>query len=270
MTNERDPFEGDALVTEAYGELSTEKTPEHLDQAILGMAAEGRKRTGTSSLLFASWMKPVAWAATIGLSLAIVLELTQVPMSAVQSGAVPAAESIREEALFQDANSLEKAEKQPQKHSAPNRQVVREDELGRSADALDDEISSAVSVAEDIAVFRRETKGKNDAVSSPAQSPPALKPLPVSATELAASPPSSARKRASGLSIENESMASVAEQKESDVAASCDSDVRLSADDWLRCIDELRQSGSEEAANLEYEAFIIEYPIQSDELEPNK
>jgi hypothetical protein len=261
MTTERDPFERDELVTETYRELGVEKAPEHLNQSILRMASGSSKQIGGGQFLFAAWMKPLAWATTIGLSLAIVLELSQVPTAAVRSDIVPAAvESIREEAKLQDASVLDKAESPARVQSRPILQAISEDELGRS-----------VASDADVEVFSRETKGKIDAIAAPAQlsSSPAAAP----AAEKPASLQSTARKRVADVPTENESIASfaiLAEQKESDIAESCEAAVRLSADEWLLCIANLRQSGAEEAADLEYEAFILEYPNENRDLEPNK
>ncbi len=262
MTTESDPFERDELVTETYRELGVEKAPEHLNQSILRMASGGSKQTGAGKLLFAAWMKPLAWAATIGLSLAIVLELSQVPTAAVRSDTVPAVESIREEAKLQDASVLEKAESPARMQSRSNLQAISEDELGRS-----------VASDADVEVFSRETKGKIDAIAAPAPAQLSPSPVAVPAAEKPASPQSTARKRAADVPTENKSMASfavLAEQKESDIAESCEAAVRLSADDWLLCIANLRQSGAEEAADLEYKAFILEYPNENRDLEPNK
>jgi hypothetical protein len=255
MTSERDPFEGDELVTETYRELGVEKAPEHLNQSILRMASGGAKQGGARNLLFAAWMKPLAWAATIGLSLAIVLELTQLPTAAVRSDGVPAAESIREEAALQDADESDKA----RKATAPGAAAL-------FTGPIVEEIRSTDTVTDDVEVFSREAKGKLDAVA--AQSP-----SPVSAAEPPATLQTSARKRAADLPADSEPTASVsvlAEQKESDIDESCDAAVRLSAEDWLECIDNLRQSGAEEAADLEYEAFVLEYPIETGNLELNK
>jgi hypothetical protein len=285
MTTERDPFEGDELVTETYRELGVEKAPEHLNKSILRMASGGRGQTGARNPLFAAWMKPVAWAATIGLSLAIVLELTQVPTAAVRSDPVPAAESVREEAALQDADESDKALNRARTQSGPNRQATNENELGRSADSRDnarksaasgaaaiftdsivEEVSVTDTVTDDVEVFSRETKGKLDAIA--AQSP-----SPVSAAALPTSPQPSAGKRVADLPADSEPMASfsvLAEQDKSGFDESCDEAVRLSREDWLECIDNLRQSGAEEAADLEYETFVLEYPTETRDLVPNK
>jgi len=224
MTTEKETFEGDELVSETYRELGVEKAPERLNQSILRMASGGGKQSPVRGSLFAPWMKPVAWAATIGLSLAIVLELTQVPTVTVPSDKAPAAERMREEAVLQDADVLKKTENRARLQSGPNRQLISEDELGRSAGRYDD-----------VEVLGRESKGKVDAVAAPAAMVSDLFMLEQSA-----------------------------------IAESCDAVARLARESWLECIENLRQSGSEEAAAREYEAFILEYSVESDDLEGNK
>jgi hypothetical protein len=60
-------------VSDAYREVANEVTPAELDERILASAArDARSRYG----LARAWVRPVAWAATIGLSLAFMLELT--------------------------------------------------------------------------------------------------------------------------------------------------------------------------------------------------
>lgn len=245
MTNERDTFEGNELVTETYRELGVEKAPEHLNQTILKMASDGSGKAGSRNGLFAIWMKPVAWAATIGLSLAIVLELTQVPTAAVRPDTVPPVDSVAEEIIMEDA------------------------------------------AAGDVEVFSREAKGKMEAVSAPARltpspattatatpaSAPAVSPEVAAAAEKETRLRLSARKRAADSVAADEAMASfalLAEQNDADLAGSCEPEIRLSAKDWLECIDNLRQTGKKEAADREYEAFILEYPGEFQDLEPNK
>ncbi len=65
----------DSLVSATYRDLATETAPPELDRKILSMSAgAGRSRYG----LARAWIRPVAWAATIGLSLAFVLEMSQI------------------------------------------------------------------------------------------------------------------------------------------------------------------------------------------------
>jgi hypothetical protein len=51
---------------------------------------------------------------------------------------------------------------------------------------------------------------------------------------------------------------------------SCDETVRETAEDWLACIDNLRKSGDVDAANQEYEAFVLEFAAESAEIGADK
>ncbi len=253
MNSGKEPFDGDDLVTETYRELGVEKAPEHLNQSVLRMAAGGGLQSPARNILFGAWMKPVAWAATIGLSLAIVLELSEVPTAPVRSDSMPTAESMREEALDEslviNAAANEKVENRERPESAPNRQLASEDELGRSTAAYDD-----------VEVFSREPKGKLDPVAAPSQPPLAAKTEIPTAKEQAAELPADSQRIASySLSVE-----------QSDIDDLCNAAARLSEESWLACIDNLRSSGSEEAADREYEAFILKHPVESSGLEGNK
>ncbi|MDH3746718.1 MAG: hypothetical protein OER97_00820 [Gammaproteobacteria bacterium] len=80
MTKERTPTDADGvtdpLVTETYAEIATELTPASINEALLRQASAQAGGTYSRSLL---WLRPMAWAATIGLCLAIVVELSNVP-----------------------------------------------------------------------------------------------------------------------------------------------------------------------------------------------
>ena len=84
MTEERNQSDAraDALVSQAYRDLADERTPEHLDRTILRVAAkEARPRYSR----FVAWTRPMAWAATVLLSVALVLEVTNSPSPGVVS-----------------------------------------------------------------------------------------------------------------------------------------------------------------------------------------
>jgi hypothetical protein len=80
MTTEKD----NQRVSDAYREIASEATRPEIDERILKLAGSGlRSRYG----LARAWVRPLAWAATIALSVALVLELTQqvdVPSAGVQ------------------------------------------------------------------------------------------------------------------------------------------------------------------------------------------
>ncbi|MBT8091629.1 MAG: hypothetical protein KJN77_01245 [Gammaproteobacteria bacterium] len=86
MSKQPDNANSDPRVSHAYREIADERTPDHLDDKIMRMAA---KASRTPYAAARAWMRPVAWAATIGLSLAIVLELTLLPQESLQYEAAP-------------------------------------------------------------------------------------------------------------------------------------------------------------------------------------
>ncbi len=206
MTTERDKEAIDELVSQTYREHSVEQAPERLNQEILSMAADNASRGSRTNFLFAAWTKPLAWAATIGISLAVVLELSQVPGSSVDIAA-PAAESIREEFAQQRTDVLDEARKQASQESGQNQNASLADEV-----TLQDA---------DVAII-----GKQNEFSK------LVRPVPA------------------------------AEKTQSDVERPCDAITRESAEDWLRCIEELREVGAVDAANREYEAYFLEYPVE--------
>jgi hypothetical protein len=80
MTQERDRPEavqhGDDAVSRAYRNTAVERAPEHLNQAVLRQARAASRPGYARSV---AWTRPLAWAATITLCLALVLELTRTP-----------------------------------------------------------------------------------------------------------------------------------------------------------------------------------------------
>jgi len=233
MTNERDKADMDARVSEAYRELSAPRVPDHLNQTILRMAA--KQSPGKLNSLFAKWMKPVTVTATIALSLAIVLELTEMPTTAIQMEAVPAiesqAESVREEFTPQETDSLDRAEGRARSQFEQSSMPVREDEPAPADALILEEL-----VLKDTDLVKSQAKDKIDSFAAS----PSAAALPA------------ARKLAADMPDANQP-----------ATATCDEKARQSAETWLDCIDKLRESGFSLDADREYEAFILEYPAEA-------
>jgi len=68
--------DGDRLVSAIYRDLANERAPRALNKSILRQATAASRMGFQRSV---SWLRPMAWVATVGLCLAIVLEVTQVP-----------------------------------------------------------------------------------------------------------------------------------------------------------------------------------------------
>lgn len=80
MNDERDTADpraaAEAAVARAYRTLSAEETPAHLDRAVLARARGALRPAYARSR---AWSRPVAWAATVVLSVVLVFETTRTP-----------------------------------------------------------------------------------------------------------------------------------------------------------------------------------------------
>ncbi len=258
MTNERDTKVDDQLVSETYRELADEQTPEHLNRAVLKMAAgKSARKSNTGnviSTLFAVWMKPVAWAATIALSLAIVLEYTELPSDIRQPAADAAADSEPDGPVelseFETRNNGMPFSVAAPGTSQPSAKQLRVDAVA--------EMDTAVTI-------RQEEVRRTTPTDVPSETP-ALEevvighstylPIAIEDTdqaETASITPSAAR---------------LSERKKmSDSVSECLPVARLAVESWLECITALRAAGADDAADQEYRLFSDEYPAESAEIE---
>jgi hypothetical protein len=78
--------EVDSLVTRTYKEVASELTPEHLNRAVMKQAADAVRPRYLRSV---SWTRPMAWAATVTLCIALVLEVTNAPVPEISDVVLP-------------------------------------------------------------------------------------------------------------------------------------------------------------------------------------
>ena len=78
--------EVDPLVTRTYEEVASELTPEHLNKAVMRQAADAARPRYLRSV---SWTRPMAWAATVTLCVALVLEVTNAPVPEISDVVLP-------------------------------------------------------------------------------------------------------------------------------------------------------------------------------------
>ena len=89
---------GDPRVSAAYREMADERPPEHLDHVILNAARAAARPRWNKAI---AWLRPAAWVATIGVCLAIVIEISLLPdqesaeFDSLPQSAAPAAARAR-------------------------------------------------------------------------------------------------------------------------------------------------------------------------------
>ena len=274
MSDERKNRGEDRLVADTYKALAQERVPHHLNKRMLRMAArEGRTPYSRAR----AWMRPAAWAATVGLSLAIVLELTRLPQIEPESvnigvreqeladkndGAAeqtrPAAESADRVTMDtfapKDMAVVRKAESRARAQSGPNQVPVApradieappDESVAAKSVSADEEVRSSSVVAE------RDTAGRPSVVQPSTEQPSTEQP--------SAKQPLAEGRRAAPVSAA--ASYAVAEMKETlESSFACPIELRESAESWMACIRELRESGQDELADSEYDEFQRIFP----------
>lgn len=237
MTTEQS--HNDPHISEAYRDLASEQTPPELDTKVLSMAtAATRSRYG----LARAWIRPVAWAATIGLSLAFVLEMSQLrDVTAPQADADKV--DLLEEVVIEDAPARAKDERRLQQESAK-----------RTDAPMARPVSSPPAAAEPVAAPQPALESTSVSADFEADDMRLLQ----EAEEQARARSGSERPESAVAASTIAGAAAFAEEKEH--PGHCDSDARMAVGTWYACILELRDSERTEAANQELEALLVEFP----------
>lgn len=218
MNDERDERpRGDKAVARAYRELATERTPATVNEQVLRAAA---REAGRGYPRWIGWLRPLAWAATVGLTLAIVLELGDIPAPDDDLVSPARPEETREAPPADDAPS-ENARREIDSESADGRAAGRARNDGdrtpaSAAFAVDD--AAMLEQAADIAAVRAGSESREQAPAAPASA------------------------------------------KEAEPGPACDDGSRERADTWYRCIERLRAEGNADAAEREFDELIETFP----------
>jgi hypothetical protein len=115
----------DELVATTYRATANETVPQHLNERVLGMAANPKLAGKPSSWLASAWTKPLAWVATVGLSVAMVLEITLVSsLPEPGDAAIPAVESVRDDFVPRDTTALDQALQRAQLQNGPSQEFA--------------------------------------------------------------------------------------------------------------------------------------------------
>ena len=240
----------DPRVSEAYQGLATEGTPPELDRKILTMAAgKSRSRYG----LARAWIRPVAWAGIIGLSLAIVLEISQLRYETTPQFDADNVETIEETLIRDEAPARENDDDRLQRESAKRSDAPAPAQLIVPAA---NQASSPPAAAETAPAREVELATDNVSVSDDfvTDDMSMLREAEEQARSRSGSEPAAAA-AVEALSFD---AATTLEKKEQ--VRHCDPDMRSSAEDWYTCIEDLRAQGLSSAADSELLLLLTEFP----------
>jgi len=230
MTNETNmPGSGsdgdEARLSRLYRSSATERTPTHLDARVLAAARRGaRTRYWTAT----HWLRPMAWAATIGLCLAIVIELSTVPDEAFDMPYAPPPDSAKpgEPAALPIEAPASRSEEQPAAERDEQKSEYRI--LAVPAAAAEDEQPAAPG--------NRQTQ--DPGVTSRMRAAPEID---------------------SDVLAESAGIAAAAELSDS-TATLCPAEDIAAPDKWLECIAGLEAEGRTDEAASERRRFDLKYP----------
>lgn len=271
MSNERKDPGQDQLVAETYRAVARERVPDNLNERVLRLAADaGRTRYARAR----AWMRPAAWAATVGLSLAIVLELTQLPqIESIPVGITSSDQStVPVEAVSDEDIATEVPEQAPSPEPTGDRDDAQYSRPAAPAAKRQDREAMQQFAPKDISVLR-EAENRARLQAGPDQ--PSAATVAEGVQDLAEIDDAAVQAVAVKEAVPDEetvaepvaefaaarSLAAVMEKKEAAAAPSCPSETRENAESWYRCIEELRDRGLDELADSEYENFRRIFPV---------
>ncbi len=232
MSNDR---HNDENVSAAYQELANERTPAHLDKNVLRLAQATAQRPRYARWI--KWGRPLAWAATVALCLAITLEITRVPTpDQVLTEALPEAvpETDAAEVAAPAAALAPAPEPEPKNY--------------KREEALDQDANTQLKLAD--AIASEKVSPARSTTAKAANEPPPAGRLQQSA-ELAAE-----------AEVEEVTVGYAASRADAaDMQANeCAEEARSEPKSWWECITKLEAAGAKDAALRERENLEETFP----------
>jgi len=243
---------GDPRVSQVYRQLAGERTPEHLDHAVLNAAREAAKARGRGPMF---WLRPVAWVTTIGLCLAIVLEIAHVPREEAEFERI--LEDRQLEQSTPPAVSLPATPPAGTANEAKSLPARNEVEAAKRLDKSERNMP-AMSAGRTAAMPAAEETDAPPAAQSSLESTPG--------TDEAVRDDAGSQAPGSGATFERAQSTALQEpvpaRASRDPAADryCDDSRTADPESWLACILELEQQGLHDAARVERERLAAAFP----------
>ena len=270
MSDQTDTQYRDRRLSDTYKALADERAPDDLNDRVLRLAAGETPYSRARA-----WTRPLAWAATIGLSLAIVLELNRLPPEAPDAIAIPAPDDSligerqlkRKEPVTSEATSIAPASSLP---TDSQRAVQAVPPADRADSVIEDEIvpqeDAILRGAEDMARAQSESDAGPQAMrAEPGAKRAGAGPAEDATSGLAAemadtAKTDSADKVSVGAPAGKASFTTLDSTEDRPPARNCGEGRRHTPEAWLDCIRELEKTGREDEARIEYEEFRRVFP----------
>jgi hypothetical protein len=254
MSNDRNH---DEQVSAAYQDLAKERAPKHLDDKVLRMARGNTERPQYSRWI--AWSRPLAWAATVALCLAITLEVTQVTTPDDMPTATIPAEVAAPAAMI--APELQKDKREQMLEQDTDQQFTVSDSTSDSmADAISSEkLSLARSAAKQTANEPAQAGRMRQSAdfSDLAEEESVEEMIATPAMDLEVKATSELRRENGSVSAGYAASSALA----ADIPADeCSEESRADPESWLECIDALEASGDVEAASRQRENLVAVFP----------
>ncbi len=278
--NDQDKVEVDAQVSDQYKSLANEGTPPHLDQAVL-REAKRALRADNRKGFFGAWFRPVAFVTTVGLSLAIILELSDTGIfSPVTDLPVETAPGVPAIAGPSD-DRADKAQSQPTLSEIKRQEKLAPAE-SPTTDAPETAKNNAASVTPQGAARESVQTGAGQQRKMRMEAVPAIAPSPDvnedqdHAAEAFTVEAGIAEQRVQkaeadiDANLQSEArttvqfttpLSSIASENQLVVEpTSCSNEQRSDVEEWWKCIETFRRTGLAEAADREYDYLQEKYP----------
>ncbi len=271
----------DPQVSDQYTSLADEKTPVDLDRAVLREATRAA-RTDNRKGSFGAWFRPVAFVAMVGLSLAIILDLSNTsifdpaadmsfesapsaPVEAPARNGTDATARNRSQTTFSEFKRQEKAAASQQAPTADTPDATRDDDGYSSGESASPAAITQPRQPSSSKLLRMQSD------PAPADTRPAAETLEdnAEASEVFTVEAESAEQRVQKLEAnvraklpsQTGTAAQLPAVSLSQVAPfACSDEQKSAVEAWWNCVITLRQSGQAEAADSELEKLRKSFP----------
>ncbi len=251
MNQDNDGHEGmdvDPQVSAHYEKFADEKTPADLDRAVMHEARRA-VRADNRGGSFGAWFRPVAFMTTVGLSLAIILDLNDAgffspPADMSFETAPPGPVKVPDESAADAAS-----------RNLPQMTVSEVMRQKKSAAAQSPAVDAPDNSSNDAGVSKSRAAVVNDAFTAEIKDAEQRVEKTEAAVEanLQSRPGSAVQFTAPQATIATESHLVVE-------PVACSNEQKSAVEEWWKCIETLRKSGLAAAADLELERLREDFP----------